>query len=158
MEDQMSRYFFAAAVIALATPAWAQTADAPISTMVNPEEGEYLVDGSQMALYTFKADTQGKGSSAPVSACNDTGCVGTWPPLLVSDPPVGDAKVDAVMLGTMAREDGSLQVTYNGWPLYYYFEDFAPAEINGDDIESFGEDWYLIGPHGARPGKDRDDD
>lgn len=142
----------------LATAAAAQTPDAPISTSVNSEEGEYLVDGSGMSLYLFKADTQGRGDSAPVSACNDGPCIGTWPPLLAEDAPVGDGKVDAAMLGTMTRDDGTTQVTYNGWPLYYYYEDAAAGDILGDDIESFGEDWYLIGPHGNRPGKDPDDD
>ena len=67
-----------------------------------------------------------------------------------------DLKLDASMLGTFLREDGTTQVTYNGWPLYYYYEDGKPGDILGDDIESFGEDWYLIGPHGDRPrGRDK---
>ena len=147
----------AAALLALVVPAAAQSAAAPISTAVNAEEGEYLVDGGGLALYTFKADTRGRGSAAPVSAC-DGDCLGEWPPLLVEGAPVGDGKVNAALLGTLTRADGTVQATYNGWPLYYYFEDFAAGDINGDDIESFGEDWYLIGPHGARPGKDAGDD
>ena len=141
----------------LSTAAAAQTAEAPISTSVNSEEGEYLVDGGGMSLYLFKADAQGRGDKQPVSACNDGPCIGTWPPLLSDSAPAGDGKVDTEMLGTMTREDGTTQVTYNGWPLYYYYEDAGPGDILGDDIESFGEDWYLIGPHGNRPGKDRDD-
>lgn len=147
----------AIAFVALAGSAYAQTAEAPITTAINAEEGEYLVDGSGMALYTFKADTQGGGTSAPASACVDE-CLGEWPPLVTDAAPVGDAKVDASLLGTLTRPDGLVQVTYNGWPLYYYFEDVEPGDIKGDDIEGFGEDWYLIGPHGARPGKDRHDD
>jgi predicted lipoprotein with Yx(FWY)xxD motif len=142
----------------LATAVAAQTADAPISTLVNPEEGEYLVDGRGMSLYMFKADTPGIGGSPPTSACNDGPCIGTWPPLLSETAPTSDDKVDATMLGTMLRDDGTKQVTYDGWPLYGYYEDARAGDILGDDIESFGEDWYLIGPHGNRPGKDRDDD
>jgi predicted lipoprotein with Yx(FWY)xxD motif len=141
----------------LAPFAAAQTADAPISTSNNAEEGEYLVDGAGLSLYLFKADTQGRNGQRPASACNEGPCIGTWPPLL-SDTPMGDDKIDASMLGTMAREDGTMQVTYNGWPLYYYYEDYVAGDITGDDIESFGEDWYLIGPHGYRPGKDADDE
>lgn len=135
----------------------AQTADAPISTATNAEEGEYLVDGNGMALYMFKADTRGRGSTEPRSACRDE-CLGEWPPFVVDAIPIGDAKVDGSLLGTVERDDGMLQATYNGWPLYYYFEDAEPGDIKGDDIEGFGEDWYLIGPHGARPGKEADDD
>jgi len=145
------------ALLTLAGAAYAQTAEAPISTAINAEEGEYLVDGRGMALYTFKADTQGRGASASASACVDE-CLGEWPPLVTDATPVGDAKVDVSLLGTLTRPDGIVQVTYNGWPLYYYFEDVAPGDIKGDDIEGFGEDWYLIGPQGARPGKKRDDD
>jgi predicted lipoprotein with Yx(FWY)xxD motif len=54
------------------------------------------------------------------------------------------------MLGTFVRKDGTTQVTYNGWPLYYYYEDGKPGDILGDDIESFGDDWYLVGPNGER--------
>lgn len=153
----MVRQLAAMALIALAGPAHAQTAMAPLSTAINAEEGEYLVDGGGMALYTFKADTQGRGGAAPVSACEDD-CLGEWPPLLADEAPSGDAKVDASLLGTLTRPDGMMQVTYNGWPLYYYFEDVEPGDIKGDDIDGFGEDWYLIGPLGTRPGKDRDDD
>ena len=138
----------------LTAPAVAQTADAPITTAVNQEEGEYLVAATGHALYTFKADTQGTPSSPAKSACEDE-CLGVWPPLIVDEPPVGDDKVRAELLGRVVRPDGTLQATYNGWPLYFYAEDVEPTDIKGDDIESFGEDWYLIGPMGNRP--DRDD-
>ena len=137
--------------IALTSPAFAQTTDAPISTRTDAEEGTYLVDANGVSLYIFKADSR----NPPKSACEDTACVGTWPPLIVGEMPKGDETVDPSLLGTMTRADGSLQATYNGWPLYYYFEDFAPGDINGHDIESFGEDWYLVGPHGERAERDR---
>lgn len=154
----MTRSFFIVLSLCLLTgTTFAQTAEAPISTAENEEEGEYLIDGAGMSLYLFKADTRGSDGQPAVSACNDGPCIGTWPPLL-SDRPIGDDRVDANMLGVTARADGTKQVTYNGWPLYYYYEDYSPGDINGDDIESFGEDWYLIGPHGDRPGKGQDDD
>src|SRR5688572_7720973 len=140
------RLMLAAFVAALALPAFAQTADVPITTRTNAEEGTYLVDANGMSLYLFKADSR----NPPRSACEESACAGTWPPLIVGDTPVGDGTIDAGLLGTMTRGDGTLQATYNGWPLYYYFEDFAAGDINGHDLESFGEDWYLIGPHGDR--------
>jgi predicted lipoprotein with Yx(FWY)xxD motif len=144
-------------LLALPSVALGQDDEWLISTANNDEEGIYLVDGAGMSLYMFKADTRGSDGRAAVSACNDDPCVGTWPPLL-DEAPRGDATIDATLLGTMIRQDGTSQVTYNGWPLYYYYEDYSPGDIAGDDIESFGEDWYLIGPHGNRPGKDADDD
>lgn len=144
-------YFMALA--ALTAPALAQTADAPITTAVNQEEGEYLVASTGYALYSFKADTQGTASSPAKSACEDD-CLGVWPPLIVDEPPVGDDKVREELLGTVVRSDGTLQATYNGWPLYFYAEDVDTTDTKGDDIESFGEDWYLIGPNGNRPDRD----
>lgn len=148
------RRVLCAMALVLVTPAIAQTTDDPITTAVNGEEGEYLVAGTGYALYMFKADTQGTSTALAKSACEDD-CLGVWPPLIVDAPPVGDAKVRPELLGTMTRSDGTLQATYNGWPLYFYAEDVETTDTKGDDIESFGEDWYLIGPNGNRP--DRDD-
>jgi predicted lipoprotein with Yx(FWY)xxD motif len=145
-----------AVLIALFTaPVFAQTADAPIATRTDAEEGEYLAAGNGFALYLFKADTQGRGDTTlPRSACETPACANTWPPLLLDGTPVGADGIDPSLLGLMARDDGTTQVTYNGWPLYFYYEDAAPGEIKGHDIRSFGEDWYLIGPNGERAERD----
>ena len=152
----MRNFIFSVACMTFLTgTALAQTAEAPLSTANNEEEGEYLVDPAGMSLYTFKADTQASGATTAASTCDDD-CLGVWPPLIAIEQPVGDDKVRAELLGTTTRSDGSEQVTYNGWPLYYYAEDLEPGDIKGDDIESFGEDWYLIGPNGNRPDRDNE--
>ena len=46
------------------------------------EEGEYIVHGSGMSLYLFKADSRGTDGKPPTSACTDVACTGTWPPLV----------------------------------------------------------------------------
>jgi predicted lipoprotein with Yx(FWY)xxD motif len=84
-----------------------------------------------------------------VSACGGD-CLGVWPPVVVDSPPVGGDGIDGALLGSVNRPDGYAQLTYNGWPLYFYAEDAAPEDTEGHDIESFGEDWYLIGPNGER--------
>ena len=127
----------------------AQTADAPLGTKLHPEEGEYIVAGNGFAVYLFKADRQGGAAGEPASACEGD-CLGLWPPVLVDGSPAADGKLRAELLGTMTRSDGSTQLTYNGWPLYFYAEDYEPDDIKGHDIESYGEDWYLVGPNGER--------
>jgi predicted lipoprotein with Yx(FWY)xxD motif len=145
------RLLVASLIVLSTTPLFAQTVDAPITIGTDAEEGDYLVAGNGFALYLFKADTQGRGESTrPHSACQTSACANTWPPLLVSDTPAGAAGVDAGLLGLLVRDDDTTQVTYNGWPLYFYYEDAVPGDIKGHDIESFGEDWYLIGPSGER--------
>ncbi|HET7369745.1 MAG TPA: hypothetical protein VFK45_02780 [Gammaproteobacteria bacterium] len=41
-----------------------------------------------------------------------------------------------------------MQVTYNGWPLYYYAGDKKPGDTRGQDKKGFGAEWYLISPEG----------
>ncbi|MGZ6274077.1 MAG: COG4315 family predicted lipoprotein, partial [Candidatus Limnocylindrales bacterium] len=77
-----------------------------------------LVAGSNgMTVYTFTNDTAGNGKSA----CSG-GCLTKWPALTVAagaTPTAGDGVTGT--LGTITRaDDGTLQVTYNGLPLYFY--------------------------------------
>ncbi len=54
------------------------------------------------------------------------------------------------MIGNIQREDGTTQVTYNGWPLYYYAKDQASGDTTGHDIKDFGAEWYLLTPEGEK--------
>lgn len=106
------------------------------------ELGAYLTDGEGRALYLFKSDTAGQ------STCFDR-CADVWPPLLTDG--MAEATDDALqglLIGTLRRPDGTMQVTYGGWPLYYYEQDRGPGDIQGQDIMGFGAEWYLIGPDG----------
>jgi predicted lipoprotein with Yx(FWY)xxD motif len=58
------------------------------------------------------------------------------------------AGVDGTLWGTITRDDGSLQVTYNGWPLYLFAGDAAPGDTNGQGIDEFGGLWFLVSPAG----------
>ena len=52
------------------------------------------------------------------------------------------------LLGTTKRKDGRLQVTYNGWPLYYYVADRSPGAISCQDVAEFGGTWLVVRPSG----------
>lgn len=56
------------------------------------------------------------------------------------------------MLGTIERSDGTMQVTYAGWPLYTFVEDAKPGEDNGTDSKAFGASWYPLHPDGHKAG------
>jgi predicted lipoprotein with Yx(FWY)xxD motif len=95
-----------------------------------------LVTGADgMTLYTFDNDT------ATTSACG-ADCVGTWPPLIVTEAPTADESVTGTV-GTITRDDGSMQATYNSKPLYYYAPDTAPGDKGGDGI---GGVWHVATP------------
>ncbi len=100
--------------------------------------GTFLVDAEGMTLYIFLGDEPGK------SNCYDA-CAQNWPPLLSDGVPVAGNGVDGDLLGTAERSDGSVQVTYNGWPLYYFATDAAAGDTNGQGIKDV---WYVIGPDG----------
>lgn len=95
--------------------------------------GTILVDGDGMTLYLFMPDAQS------ASTCVDA-CAGTWPAL--AGPATAGNGVDEALLGTADRPDnGSAQVTYNGWPLYHFAGDAAPGNTNGQGI---GNIWYVV--------------
>ncbi len=102
-------------------------------------KGKVLVASSnQMTVYTFTKDTANSGKSACTGPC-----LVKWPPLTV---PAGQTPVPGpgilATLGTIVRaDDGTTQVTYNGLPLYFFGNDKAPGDTNGDY-----QNWLLIKP------------
>ena len=120
------------------------TGGATVEVSESTDFGSILVDGEGMSLYVFMADTQDSGTSA----CTDAECAADWPPLLTDGDPVAGEGVDQTLLGTITRDDGTTQVTYNGWPLYRFSGDTAPGDTNGQGLEEFGGLWFLVSPTG----------
>jgi predicted lipoprotein with Yx(FWY)xxD motif len=109
----------------------AATTAAPVTVEAKAvgSAGTILVAGSNgMTVYMFTMDVKDSGKS------NCTGgCATTWPPLTVAAgaTPSGGSGVTGT-LGTITRaDDGTLQVTYNGLPLYFFSGDTAPGDANG---------------------------
>ena len=109
-----------------------------VSLGQNDTLGSFLVDDKGMTLYLFTKDTPN------TTVCYDK-CATAWPPLLTTGSPVAGEGVDATKLGTTNRTDGTVQVTYNGWPLYYYEKDKAPGDVVGQDV---GGVWYVVSAAG----------
>ena len=114
------------------TTAQPETAAGEILAVAGSGLGDILVDGDGNALYLFTPDAQG------ASTCYD-GCAEAWPPL-VTEVGAGDG-VDGALLGTVARDDGTEQVTYNGWPLYYFAGDNAAGDTNGQGVNDV---WFVL--------------
>ena len=111
-------------------------ASAPTLMMADTALGSVLVDGNGMTLYLFTKD------SPNTSTCTG-GCLAAWPPLLgVPTPGTG---VDDSKLGSFRRGDGSVQATYNGWPLYFWAKDTKPGDTTGQNVQSV---WFVIGRDG----------
>jgi predicted lipoprotein with Yx(FWY)xxD motif len=103
------------------------------------ELGEFLVGPGGITLYVFLEDMEGE------SRCYHE-CTREWPPLLASIdlPPLAGDGVTGT-LGSIQRDDGSWQVTYNGAPLYFFHEDEEIGDTNGQGSQ---EVWFVVPPEG----------
>ena len=107
--------------------------------------GEIIVDGAGKTLYGFTPDT------ADESTCYDD-CAAQWPPLLATDAAAisAGAGLDATKLTTVDRTDGTKQVKYGDWPLYFFAGDSAAGDTNGQGL---GTKWYVIDAAGELVGQ-----
>ena len=95
-----------------------------------------LTNASGRTLYWFAPDTPSR------SVCYGE-CAAYWPPVTGS-PAAGPGVTGR--LGTIHRSDGTVQVTYDGHPLYTYIGDTAPGQASGNDIDLNGGFWYEVRP------------
>ncbi|WP_309066572.1 COG4315 family predicted lipoprotein [Microbacterium sp.] len=103
--------------------------------------GEIVVDGEGMTVYMFDKDTQG----ADKSACEGE-CLQNWPVVTVdSESPEVEGVTGEV--GTIAGPDGEMQLTLNGWPLYYFAGDSAAGDVKGQGVNDV---WWVLSPDGER--------
>jgi predicted lipoprotein with Yx(FWY)xxD motif len=123
-----------------AAAAASSSAGAMVNVGQNATLGSFLVDSKGKTLYLYTKDTPN------TSNCYG-GCASYWPPLLTSGASVAGTGVNASMLGTTKRNDGTIQVTYNGWPLYYYVSDKAAGDTTGENVQGV---WFVITPAGVQ--------
>lgn len=117
-----------------------QAADRGTVTVASSDYGKILFDGKGFVLYAFTKDTRNR------TRCF-AACAAAWPPYYVTTPPKAGAGVNPRLLGTIKRA-GKLQVTYAGWPLYYYVGDRSPREIRCQNVYEFGGLWLVQRPTG----------
>ena len=109
-------------------------------TTADSQFGDALFDSDQRAIYYFDKE------QTEASECYGD-CAIAWPPVLTEGEPQAGGAVDAKLLGTTKRDDGSAQVTYAGRPLYYYVDD-PPGQILCHDVVEFGGTWLAVQPDG----------
>jgi predicted lipoprotein with Yx(FWY)xxD motif len=142
----MTRTFLSVLAILAAQSATAQEATT-VDVSESDEYGQFLtVDGKP--VYLFSTDTQGSPGMEPVISCIGE-CLDAWPLVTSAGTPEAGEEADPAMLGTVDHE-GETIVTYNGWPLYHFMRDAEDGPPTGQEIESFGGGWYLVGPDGDR--------
>jgi predicted lipoprotein with Yx(FWY)xxD motif len=113
-----------------------------IASATDATVGAFLTGEDGKTLYIFTPD------SANTSACVDA-CAQSWPPLVVTSTDTlkaGDGVTGK--LTTFARPDGTMQVAYNGIPLYYFAKDTKAGDVTGQGV---GGKWFAASPTGPLP-------
>ena len=111
--------------------------------LADTDAGDALATSDGRTVYLFTQD------STDTTTCFD-GCLGTWPPVPASAE-LGYG-LDARLVGSIERPDGTVQATYGGWPLYFYYRDVDPGDTKGQGL---GGVWFLVGPDGTAVGEAR---
>jgi predicted lipoprotein with Yx(FWY)xxD motif len=89
-----------------------------------------LVSGSGMTVYTFDKDAADNGKSACAGPC-----AALWPAVVATD------ASPKAPYGAIKRDDGSMQVTYKGKPLYMYSGDKKAGDATGDNFKDI---WHVV--------------
>jgi predicted lipoprotein with Yx(FWY)xxD motif len=110
-------------------------------TLRTTRYGRILFDGKSRVLYGFTRDRRG-GPSQCYGAC-----ARAWPVYFAKGRLQAGNGVNRRLLGTVRRRDGRRQITYNGWPLYYYAHE-GPREVKCQNVREFGGLWLVVKPNG----------
>jgi predicted lipoprotein with Yx(FWY)xxD motif len=98
-------------------------------------DGTVLAGSKGLTLYYFTKDKPHSGKSACFGSC-----LAAWPALAAPVKAPAGARMPGPM-GTITRGNGTVQVTINGYPIYYYVGDKAPGQIAGNGAEGT---WHII--------------
>lgn len=120
------------AVFAVLGAARAQAVDPTVQVRYDAELGHFLTGPDGRTLYIFGRDEAGK------SNC-DGGCATAWPPLLADQLAIAPLAVPGTF-SLVERSDGTMQVAYNGRPLYYWQNDTQPGDTTGQGVNDV---WWV---------------
>ncbi|MEU6221347.1 hypothetical protein ABZ845_28190 [Streptomyces sp. NPDC047022] len=127
------------AVVQEAPPKWVQLSAVTSAPLSAP----HLININQASLYRFDDDT----ADPSQSACNGA-CATKWPPVTIQEGGnVYLAGVNPKEVGAIRRQDGQVQITVGGWPLYRFSGDSKPGDLNGQGING---KWFAAGPTGEK--------
>ena len=108
----------------------------PLVNVTKTKLGSILTGPNGHTLYRFASE-----DTSAVAQCTG-GCLSAWPALLLpsklTKPSHGKGVVDTV--GTVSRQDiskSAKQITYDGWRLYYFFNDKRPGQTKGENVNHF---------------------
>jgi predicted lipoprotein with Yx(FWY)xxD motif len=103
--------------------------------------GQIVVDSRGRTVYVFDKDTAGSGTSVCAGAC-----AANWPAVTTD---TAAPAVDGVSgdVGTITRDDGTMQVTLGGLPLYTFAGDSDAGQVAGQGVQGI---WWVVDADGAK--------
>ncbi|SDT79320.1 Predicted lipoprotein with conserved Yx(FWY)xxD motif [Streptomyces sp. TLI_053] len=118
------------------------TSAATLRTTTDGRLGTVVTDSAGFTLYRFDKDS----ATPPTATCNGD-CATLWPPAPADGTAVTTGGIDAKLVGTVTRADGSKQLTLAGRPLYRYAPDRNPGDTKGQGVQGV---WFAVTPAGDR--------
>ncbi|MFF1354445.1 hypothetical protein [Streptomyces sp. NPDC058297] len=104
--------------------------------------GGLLVNGAGRTLYVFDKDATTPGGS---SCYKD--CAAKWSPVPATTRADGVDGVDASLLGSITRKDGTRQLTVDSAPVYLFAGDSAAGDTKGQGLKGV---WHAVSPKGTK--------
>ncbi len=101
----------------------------------NASIGFHLVNATKFTLYLNSQDKQNGGTSVCYGQCEVY-----WKPFYTSNLTL-QPNLSVSDFGTITRVGGAKQLTYKGYPLYYYTGDTAPGQLNGQGVAGI---WLVV--------------
>jgi predicted lipoprotein with Yx(FWY)xxD motif len=127
----------------MAATASTQAQSGTVRAVKSASFGMILAAANGKTLYRYTLDSKG------INRCtSDATCAKYWPQLLIkatAKPTVGGG-ASAALLGTIKAAHGMRQVTYAGYPLYFFAGDTAAGQTKG---QGFQKQWYVVNTKGA---------
>jgi predicted lipoprotein with Yx(FWY)xxD motif len=111
-----------------------------LATATVGDYGKIVVDGNGRTVYVFDKDTSG------TSNCSGD-CLAKWPVVPAGDGTPQLDGIDASLVSTVTRADGTKQLAVKGLPLYLFASDSAAGEAKGQAV---GGVWWVVGADGQK--------
>lgn len=102
--------------------------------------GKVIVDGNGRTVYVFDKDASGK------SNCEGD-CLAKWPVVAAGDGTPQLDGIDASLVSTVTRSDGSKQLAVAGLPIYLFASDTKAGDAKGQAV---GGVWWVVGADGKK--------
>ncbi|GAA4089638.1 SCO0930 family lipoprotein [Actinomadura miaoliensis] len=113
-----------------------------VNVRKDPRLGMIVTDGQGRVMYRFDKDRP------KVTNCFGQ-CKKAWPVVKFTNwKKLKVEGVDRSRIGFIERkDDGSCQLTINGWPMYYFAKDEKPGDTKGQGVQNV---WWVVSPQGAK--------